>query len=126
MSPEILTLVAAVLAYDMAREMCDLRSSIEATDAVRSGPARRSAAVALSRKERSCTSVEKDMILESASACACYRRSWVVGRRSPRELNPPGSYENGEAAPQDFICADGDWPAANFCPHHSTTKRRDG
>lgn len=58
MSPEMLTLVAAVLAYDIARDTCDLLSSaIEAEEVTRA--ARRSSLASL--KERSWTRLEKDI-----------------------------------------------------------------
>lgn len=51
----MLTLVAAVLAYDMALETCDLLSSmVEALEVAR--------AFGLSLKEMSWTRLEKDMI----------------------------------------------------------------
>lgn len=49
MSPEMLTLVAAVLAYDMAREMCDVRdtaSIVDAADVVDASPRGRRASAA--------------------------------------------------------------------------------
>lgn len=51
----MLTLVAAVLAYDMARERCDFLSSIVEDEAVPRG-------FWLSLKERSWTRLENDMI----------------------------------------------------------------
>jgi hypothetical protein len=54
----MLTLVAAVLAYDMAREMCDARSSTVETE----GAARGRRGPFPSRIERSCTRLEKDMM----------------------------------------------------------------
>jgi len=59
MSPEMLTLVAAVLAYDIARDTCDLLSSIVEAEEVTRG-ARRSSLASL--KERSWTRLEKDMV----------------------------------------------------------------
>lgn len=63
MSPEMLTLVAAVLAYDIARETCevrDVRSSIvEALEAASPRLGRRGAFE--SRSERSWTRLEKDI-----------------------------------------------------------------
>jgi hypothetical protein len=60
MSPEMLTLVAAVLAYDRALDNCDLPSSIVlADDAILSWRGRRASAASL--KERSCTRLENDM-----------------------------------------------------------------
>lgn len=54
----MLTLVAAVLAYDMALETCDLRSStVEVDRGPRAG--RRSSLA--SRKDKSCTRLENDM-----------------------------------------------------------------
>jgi hypothetical protein len=54
MSPEMLTLVAAVLAYDIALETCDLLSStVEAEEVAR--------AFGLSLNERSWTRLEKDI-----------------------------------------------------------------
>ena len=59
-SPDMLTLVAAVLAYDLAREMCDtLSSAAEVVDAA--GAGRRLPLE--SRRDRSCTRLEKDMML---------------------------------------------------------------
>ena len=56
MSPDILTLVAAVLAYDLAYEpVVDLAGGLEARDAWSLG--------LLSRNARSDTSEEKDMML---------------------------------------------------------------
>jgi len=67
MSPAMLTLVAAVLVYDMAREIWDVRdarsSIIEALDA---SPRRRGALE--SRRERSWTRLEKDIL--------ALRKSW--------------------------------------------------
>ena len=55
MSPDTLTLVAAVLAYDLAYDpVVDLIDGLEACDAL---------SLALSLKWRSETSVEKDMVL---------------------------------------------------------------
>jgi hypothetical protein len=55
MSPAMLTLVAEVLAYDLARETCDLASSIVDADEEPRATWRRCSAAALgvSRKERS-------------------------------------------------------------------------
>jgi hypothetical protein len=55
MSPEMLTLVADVLAYDLARETCDLVSSIVDTEGEPRAIWRRCSAAALgvSLKERS-------------------------------------------------------------------------
>ena len=53
MSPEMLTLVAEVLAYDIALEICDLRSSMVDTDEVPLATCLRSLAAGLSLKERS-------------------------------------------------------------------------
>lgn len=62
MSPEMLTLVAAVLAYDIARETCEARevrsSMVEALEA--SARLRRGAFE--SRSEMSCTRLEKDIV----------------------------------------------------------------
>jgi hypothetical protein len=58
MSPEMLTLVAVVLAYDMAREMCEVRSSTVETDA---SPRDGRAPAADSRSWMSRTRPEKDM-----------------------------------------------------------------
>jgi hypothetical protein len=59
MSPEMLTLVAAVLAYDIARDTCDFLSSVvEAEEVTRA--ARRSSFPSL--KERSWTRLEKDIV----------------------------------------------------------------
>lgn len=59
MSPEMLTLVAAVLAYDIVRDTCDFLSSIvEAEEVTRA--ARRSSLASL--KDRSWTRLEKDII----------------------------------------------------------------
>jgi hypothetical protein len=64
MSPEILTLVAVVLAYDIALETCDLLSStveVEEEAAVPRVICRRS--LGLSLKDKSWTKLEKDMIV---------------------------------------------------------------
>lgn len=69
MSPEMLTLVAAVLAYDIARDTCDfLSSAVEAEEVTRA--ARRSPLASL--KDRSWTRLEKDMI-------DCCREYWTKG-----------------------------------------------
>ena len=61
MSPEMLTLVAVVLAYDIALEIWDLRSSaVEAEDVPRA-IGRRS--LGLSLKDKSWTRLEKDMLI---------------------------------------------------------------
>lgn len=57
MSPEMLTLVAAVLVYDLAVEMCDARSSTVDTEA---SPRLRGAFE--SRSDRSCTRLENDIL----------------------------------------------------------------
>ena len=62
MSPEMLTLVAEVLAYDIALEICDLRSSMVDTDEVPLATCLRSLAAGLSLKERSWTRLEKDIV----------------------------------------------------------------
>ena len=58
MSPAMLTLVAAVLVYDMAREMCEVRdapsSMVEAAAETPPPPPRRS--------DRSCTRLENDIV----------------------------------------------------------------
>lgn len=55
MSPEMLTLVAAVLAYDMAREMCEVRDAPSSmVDAAAETPPPR-------RSDRSCTRLENDI-----------------------------------------------------------------
>jgi len=59
MSPEMLTLVAEVLAYDLALEMCDRLSSI--VDVEETPRAMRRASFA-SLNDRSCTRLEKDMV----------------------------------------------------------------
>lgn len=60
MSPAMLTLVAAVLAYDIARDMWEARSSmVEAEEVPRCG--RRRGAFP-SRIERSCTKLENDIL----------------------------------------------------------------
>ena len=59
MSPEMLTLVAVVLAYDIALETWDLRSSIVEAEEVPRAICLRS--LGLSLKDRSCTRLEKDM-----------------------------------------------------------------
>lgn len=62
MSPEMLTLVAEVLAYDIAREMCEARSStVELTEGA---PGRRGAGPlpSRSRRLRSWTRLEKDIL----------------------------------------------------------------
>lgn len=56
----MLTLVAAVLAYDIARETCDLLSSI--VDADDSALGKRARSVVESLKVRSCMIEEKDMV----------------------------------------------------------------
>lgn len=69
----MLTLVAAVLAYDMAREMCevrDARSSMVETEASPRVARRRGAP---SRSDRSCTRLEKDMLATGL------RRRWSRG-----------------------------------------------
>jgi len=58
MSPEMLTLVAAVLVYDLASEMCDARSSTVETEA---SPRLRSPFE--SRRDRSWTRLENDMVV---------------------------------------------------------------
>lgn len=60
MSPAMLTLVAAVLAYDIARDMWEARSSMaEAEEVPRCGRRR---GVFPSRIERSCTKLENDIL----------------------------------------------------------------
>lgn len=62
MSPEMLTLVAAVLAYDIARETCevrDVRSSI--VEALEAASPRLRRGAFESRSERSWTRLEKDI-----------------------------------------------------------------
>lgn len=75
MSPAMLTLVAAVLVYDMALEMCDTRSSAVARDETDDSPRGRGRrpltveeeAVVLvlldSRRARSWTRLEKDIVV---------------------------------------------------------------
>ena len=63
MSPEMLTLVAEVLAYDLALETWDLESSMEVEDACRAILRCCSAGLGLSLKEISWTKLEKDMII---------------------------------------------------------------
>jgi hypothetical protein len=62
MSPEMLTLVAEVLAYDIALETCDLRSSMVETDEDPLAICLLSVAAGLSLKERSCTRLENDIV----------------------------------------------------------------
>lgn len=62
MSPEMLTLVATVLTEDMAREMCEVRSSILEAEDEMSG--RRVASA--SRRAKSCIRLEKDMVTRCA------------------------------------------------------------
>jgi hypothetical protein len=60
MSPAMLTLVAVVLAYDIAREIWEARSSmVEAEDMPLAGPRR---GTLPSRMERSWTRLEKDIV----------------------------------------------------------------
>jgi hypothetical protein len=66
MSPEMLTLVADVLAYDIALETCDLLSSIVEADDVPRGTGRRS--FGLSLKEISWTRLEKDIFAVAEGA----------------------------------------------------------
>jgi hypothetical protein len=58
MSPEMLTLVAAVLAYDIPLETCDCLSSVVEVEAfsLRATPL-------ASRNDKSCTRLEKDMMM---------------------------------------------------------------
>jgi len=58
MSPEMLTLVAAVLVYDLAMEMWDARSSTVDTEA-----SPRLLGALGSRRDRSCTRLENDIVL---------------------------------------------------------------
>ena len=62
MSPEMLTLVADVLAYDIAREMCDRLSSWVDIEEEALTACRRCSAAGLSLNERSCTRLEKDIV----------------------------------------------------------------
>lgn len=62
MSPDMLTLVAAVLAYDMARDTCDLLSSTVDEDETPRA-IRRSSLMSL--KERSWTRLEKDIFADN-------------------------------------------------------------
>jgi len=64
MSPEMLTLVAEVLAYDLALETVERRSSrVEVEEVARAACRRNSLALlGVSLNERSCTREEKDMI----------------------------------------------------------------
>lgn len=64
MSPDMLTLVAEVLAYDIAFEICDLLSSIVEIEEEARAACLRSVAAGLSLKERSCTRLEKDMVVD--------------------------------------------------------------
>lgn len=57
----MLTLVAVVLAYDIALETWDLRSSIVEAEEVPRAICRRS--LGLSLKDKSCTRLEKDMLV---------------------------------------------------------------
>jgi hypothetical protein len=60
MSPEMLTLVAAVLVYDLALEIWDRSSAAEEMDA--GAPGRRAGPPLDSRRLRSWTRLEKDML----------------------------------------------------------------
>jgi len=62
MSPDMLTLVAAVLAYDIALDICDLRSSIVEEEEEAFPLIVRLSSLA-SLNERSCTREEKDMMI---------------------------------------------------------------
>jgi hypothetical protein len=58
----MLTLVAAVLAYDMPREMCDIREALSLiVEALEASPRLRRGAFE-SRRERSWTRLENDMM----------------------------------------------------------------
>ena len=64
----MLTLVAVVLAYDMALETCDLFSSaVKMEEEVSRATCRRS--LGLSLKDRSCTRLENDMIAAVEGQC---------------------------------------------------------
>lgn len=62
----MLTLVAAVLAYDIAREMCEVRDAaslmVEAADVIEASPRGRRASAGEPRIGRSCTRLEKDIV----------------------------------------------------------------
>lgn len=64
MSPEMLTLVAVVLAYDIALETCDLLSSTVEMEEVPVPRAICRRSLGLSLNDRSWTRLEKDMIAE--------------------------------------------------------------
>lgn len=76
MSPEMLTLVAAVLAYpDMVREMWEARSSKVEVETEGAGPGRR--ALFASRRLSSWTRLEKDILkLVNCGAAALCELSW--------------------------------------------------
>ena len=63
----MLTLVAVVLVYDMAREMCEARSSPLSAPVDMEGAGRR--ALLPSRSERSWTRLEKDMVASFSLSC---------------------------------------------------------
>jgi hypothetical protein len=67
----MLTLVAEVLAYDIALDTCDLRSSMVETEETPLAICLRCSLAGLgtSLKERSCTRVEKDMIADFKEIC---------------------------------------------------------
>jgi hypothetical protein len=83
MSPEMLTLVAEVLAYDIARDTCDLLSSTVETEEVALPAGRRSLGVSL--KERSWTRLEKDMVAKFGMELTA---GSVEGRCAGEERNP--------------------------------------
>lgn len=56
----MLTLVAVVLAYDMALEMCDVREAVSLTVETEASPRLR--ATPLSRRDKSWTRLEKDIL----------------------------------------------------------------
>lgn len=86
----MLTLVAEVLAYDLARDMCDLLSSVVEVEGMPL-TARRSALASL--KVRSCTRLENDIL-----TVACY-----VGR----ECNEP--YKSNEERLRSYAAVKGNF-----------------
>ena len=91
----MLTLVAVVLAYDIARETCDfLSSAVEVEDEVPVPRAFCPRSLGLSLKDRSCTRLEKDMIAKIWS----YRKKTkstaeinIVSKTIPRKY--PGKWQ---------------------------------
>jgi hypothetical protein len=80
MSPEMLTLVAVVLAYETPREICDPRSVfvleiLEICEPARSGRS-------LSLKVRSETRVEKDMAAVEVCCCSDVANGYRDDRKS--------------------------------------------